>query len=126
VTVEVPFTTAGVSWARALTMVCWLLCVELDDEAAAVVVVEGVEVAADAGGVTVADVAVVAAVDAAGLDAAGLGVVDVVLADVIDGMTDSQFTVILLPSMFADLEAATVVFCADGLEDTEIVGSNSV
>ena len=47
----------------------------------------------------------VAAVDATLVDAAVLDVVDVVLADVIDGLTDSQFTVILLPSTFADLEA---------------------
>jgi hypothetical protein len=125
VTVEVPFTTAGVSWARALTMDCWLLCVGLDDEPVAVVVVEGVEVA-DAAGVAVADGEVVGAVEATLVDAAVLDVFDVVLADVIDGLTDSQFTVILLPSMFADLEATTVVFCDDAPEDTVTVGSNNV
>ena len=105
-------------------MDCWLLGVELDDEPAAVVVVDGVEVA-DAAGAAAADGELVGAVEATLVDAAVLDVFDVVLADVIDGMTDSQFTVILDPSMFADLEAATVVFCDDGL-DTAIDGSNNV
>jgi hypothetical protein len=108
-TVEVPFTTVGVAWVRPLTKACVAVCVETEDEPVVVVgvVAEGLEIADDTAGVAVADVCVVAAVDAALVDVAVLDVVEPVLDVVDDGMTDSQSTVILLPSMVALLEAET-------------------
>jgi hypothetical protein len=132
VTPDVPFVTVGVIWAMLLNEDCWVVCVESEDELGEVVVeglevvVEGVEVATETAGVVVADVCAVAAVDGALVDGAVLDGVEVVLVVVDDGMTDSQSTVILLPSMFADLDADMTVFCDVWLVVTDTDGSNRV
>jgi hypothetical protein len=90
------------------------------------VVVEAAEVATTIAGVAATGVSVVAAVVAAVLDVAVLDVVALVLVVFADGISDSQFTVTLVPSMFADFDPDTAVFSDDWLVVTGPVVSNSV
>lgn len=90
------------------------------------VVVDEVEAATIIAGVAAAAVSVSAAVDAAVLEVAVPDVVALVLAVVADGISDSQFTVTLVPSIFADLDPDTAVFSDDWLVVTGPVVPNRV